>query len=81
MREYLLTLRKARNLTQQQLAKKLDISPCYYNQIEKGERQKNMDISIVSKLSTIFNVSVNQIIEFEKQWFQNSNVVTERTSD
>ena len=67
MREYLLTLRKEKGMTQRQLAEKLDISESYYNQIENGERQKHMDISLVNRLSMALNVPITQIVECENQ--------------
>ncbi len=66
MRKYLISLRKAKNLTQKQLAEKLDISESYYSQIENGERQKRMDITVIDRLSKALDVSVNEIISFEK---------------
>ena len=65
MREWLLELRTGKGLTQKQMADKLDISEAYYSYIEKGERQKNMDISLVSKLSTIFGIPVQKIVDLE----------------
>ena len=56
MRNYLVTLRKEKNYTQKQFAEKLDISESYYNQIENGERQKNMDVSLLCKISTVLNI-------------------------
>lgn len=67
MREYLLALRKEKNYTQKELARKLDVSESYYNQIENGERQKNMDISLVNRLSVILDVPITTIIEQESQ--------------
>lgn len=67
MREYLLTLRKEKGMTQRQLAEKLDISESYYNQIENGERQKHMDISLINRLSMTLNVPITQIVECENQ--------------
>lgn len=67
MRNYLLTLRKEKNLTQKELAQKLDVSESYYNQIENGERQKNMDISLVNRLSLVLEVPITTIIEHENE--------------
>lgn len=67
MREYLLTLRKGKNLTQKELAQKLDVSESYYNQIENGERQKNMDISLVNRLSLVLEIPITTIIEHENE--------------
>lgn len=65
MRDYLVTLRKERGLTQKQLAQKLDISESYYNQIENGERQKRMDITIIDRLSAALSVPVSVLINYE----------------
>ena len=65
MRNYLVALRKEKGLTQKQLAQKLDISESYYNQIENGERQKRMDITILYRLSSALDVSVPTLISYE----------------
>lgn len=67
MRNYLVALRKEKNLTQKQLAEKLDISESYYNQIENGERQKRMDITIIDRLAKALNISVSDIIRCESE--------------
>lgn len=72
MREYLLTLRKEKNLTQKELARKLDVSESYYNQIENGERQKNMDISLINRLAVVLEVPITTIIEQESQLRRNA---------
>ena len=72
MREYLLTLRKEKNLTQKELAQKLDVSESYYNQIENGERQKNMDISLVNRLSLVLEIPITTIIEYENKLRRNA---------
>lgn len=66
MRYYLVSLRKAKNFTQKQLSEKLDISESYYNQIENGERQKRMDITLISRLSKVLGISVSKLIEYEE---------------
>lgn len=66
MREWLLNLRKEKGMTQLDVAKQLDISEAYFNYIENGERQKKMDITLVSKLSTVLDVPLTEIIEYEK---------------
>ncbi len=65
MREYLKKLRKDKQLTQQNVADVLGISQNYYTYIENGERQKNLDLPIVMKLSELFGVSVEWIAEQE----------------
>lgn len=72
VRDYLLALRKRKNMTQKELAHKLDVSESYYNQIENGERQKNMDISLVNRLSLVLEIPITTIIEHENQLRRNS---------
>jgi len=65
VREYLKRFRTEMHLTQREVANELNISESGYNLIEKGERQKDLNLSFVQKLSDIFGVSVSQIIEEE----------------
>ncbi len=67
MREYLISLRKEKRLTQKKIADKLDISESYYSQIENGERQKRMDITFIDRLSKILDIPVQEIIRLENQ--------------
>ena len=67
MRRYLKELREKSGLSQKQTAEVLAISQNYYSMIENGERQKDLDLSIVTKLAEIFNVSVEWIAEQENK--------------
>lgn len=67
MREYLIKLRKGKSLTQQQMADKIGITKQYYNLIEKGKRQKKMDIVLVSAIASVFDMPIEQIVEYEKE--------------
>ncbi|MCM1062337.1 MAG: helix-turn-helix domain-containing protein [Eubacterium sp.] len=67
MRNYLVTLRKEKNFTQKQIAGMLDISESYYNQIENGERQKRMDITIIDRLAKALDISASDIIRYENE--------------
>ena len=67
MRNYLTTLRKGKNLTQRQMAKRLDISESYYNQIENDERKKNMDLNLLTRLAKALDISVAEIISYESE--------------
>lgn len=66
MRTYLKTIREEKGLSQQQTAEKIGISQNYYSMIENGERQKKLDLPIVTKLAELFNVSIEWIAEQEK---------------
>lgn len=67
MREYLISLRTENGLTQKQIAQKLDISESYYNQIEKGERQKKMDITLLNRLSLALEIPITVLINYENK--------------
>lgn len=68
MREWLKTLRTAKSLKQQDIATKTGMSLSNYNLIENGARQKNLDLSLVVKLSEILDVPIEYIVEAEKIW-------------
>lgn len=65
MRDWLLDMRKSKNMTQLEVAKKLDISEAYYSYIESGDRQKKMDLALAAKLSVVFGMPIERIIELE----------------
>lgn len=67
MREYLISLRTEKGLTQKQIAQKLDIYESYYNQIEKGERQKKMDITLLNRLSLALEIPITVLINYENK--------------
>lgn len=54
--------RKKRNLTLQTLAAKLGISTTYLGLIEVGKRGKNINVDLLLKLSTIFGVSTDYLL-------------------
>ncbi len=67
MRDWLKGLRERDRLSQTAVAKQLGITQNYYSMIENGERQKDIDFSIVMKLSELFGVTVEWIAEREKE--------------
>ena len=67
MRDWLLAMRKSKDMTQLEVAKKLDISEAYYSYIESGDRQKKMDLSLAAKLSVVFGIPIEQIIDLESK--------------
>lgn len=66
MREWLRDARQERGFTMKQLADELHISESYYCLIENGYRQRDMDISLVSKISAALKMPVKQILRFEQ---------------
>lgn len=67
MREYLRKLRESNSLSQQSVADRLGITRQYYQQIENGDRQKDMDISLVVQFSNLFGISPEEIIRKEQE--------------
>lgn len=65
MREWLKNLRNEKGLTMKEMGTKLGISESYYCAIENGERQKKMDIVLVSGLSSALGVPVAKIMRYE----------------
>ena len=65
-REYLKKLREQRNMSMQIVADKIGITRQYYQQIEAGERQKKMDVTLVIALSNLFEITPEQIIMQEQ---------------
>lgn len=68
MRLWLKKLREHNKLSQQQVAEKLNITRQYYQQIEAGDRQQKMDMALSVKLSELFNISISDIVTFEKEF-------------
>ena len=67
LRVWLKNSREKLGLTQNEMSEKLNIAQGYYSMIESGERQKSLDLSLVTKLSEILGVTVDFIVENEKQ--------------
>lgn len=68
MRDWLKTLRNEKGLTMKDVGEQLGISESYYSMVEAGERQKKMDLTVASGLSTIFGLSVSDIVDLEQAW-------------
>ena len=66
MREWLKNIREKYGYSQQQVANRLNITRQYYQQIEAGDRQQKMDITLIAKLSEIFVISIEEIAINEK---------------
>lgn len=67
LRQWLKNIRESKGISQQNVAEKVGITRQYYQLIEAGERQQKMDITLIAKLSQVFGVSMNQIIDNEMQ--------------
>ena len=55
--------RKTLNLTQQDMALKLNITQACYNRYEKGIREPNIDI--IKKLCVIFGCTADELLEID----------------
>lgn len=66
MRKWLIELRNKADITQAEMAKKLNLSQSYYAQIEAGERQRNLNLLTATSLAKIFKISVATISKYEQ---------------
>lgn len=66
MREWLKDARTKAGLTMKDVGEKLGISESYYCAIEKGERQKKMDMMVASGLSMILGIPISEIVQMEQ---------------
>ena len=63
IKDKILELRKANEMTQQQLAEKLIVTPQAVSRWEKGETEPDADTLI--KIAEIFNISLDELISGE----------------
>lgn len=66
MRTWMEQARKKCGLTMKMAGTQLGISESYYSMIERGERQQNLDIALAAKMSGVFGVSLEYIVEQEQ---------------
>lgn len=71
MREYLRELRIKKELTQLDMAKKLDLSESYYSLIENGKRQRKMEFPLLCKLSNVLAISIEVLVQKESDYQKN----------
>lgn len=65
MRGWMKEAREGCNFTMKECADKLDISESYYSMIEGGTRQQRIDIALAAKISCLFGVSLQYIVDKE----------------
>ena len=53
------------------VADKLPILTNYYSMIETGDRQQDMNISILTGLSKVFDMPVEELIRLETEYVNN----------
>jgi len=56
------SLRRARDLSQEQLAEKAGISDKYLGELERG--QKNVSVSVVERISAALDVEISDLLDF-----------------
>lgn len=67
MRDWMEAARKSCGITMKTAATNLGISESYYSMIERGERQQKLDIALAVKMSEVFGVSLEYIVNHEGQ--------------
>ena len=68
MRTYLKELREAKAMTQLNVAESLHVAQTYYHYIEHGERQKDISLDLLIKLSDVLEVSLDKLIAAEREY-------------
>ena len=67
MRGWLKEKRKELKLTQQHVADKIGVTKQYYQYIEAGKRQKNMNTALVMGLADCLGMSPVEIVQKEME--------------
>lgn len=73
-REYLIEMRTQKGLTQRDISKQLGISESYYNLIENGIRQKNMNVTTLYRLSKALQVSITVLVDKEMNFIDSETL-------
>lgn len=66
MRKWLMMLRVQNGWTQKEAGQRLGISQSMYSAIENGTRKKALSLKLMEDISTVFHISYEQIVEYEK---------------
>lgn len=65
MRKWLKDLRVGKGYTMRDMGQKLGISESYYCSIEGGGRQKKLDLVTASRLATVLEISIAEVVNHE----------------
>lgn len=68
MRTWLRDLRTSHNFTMKEMGQKLHISESYYCAIENGDRQRKMDIVLVTDIARVFKLPISKVASFETDY-------------
>ena len=55
---------------QKDITDTIDISRQYYSMVESGDRQKKMDITLISAIATHFELSMAEVVKCEQELTQ-----------
>lgn len=67
LRDWLIAMRKKKNLSTKEVATALGISESYYCEIEAGKRQKKMDMVLIAGIAAVLGLPVAEIAIKEKE--------------
>ncbi|KJD43552.1 helix-turn-helix domain-containing protein [Paenibacillus terrae] len=76
--ERIRTIRKAKGLTQQQLAELSELDDAYIGSVERGER--NFSIDTLEKVLTALNVSISELM-FSKEHMTKDETIRQEAVD
>lgn len=73
MRNYLKVFRDGQGYSQADMAKKLGMSQQMYSFIENGERQQDISLGLLQKLSSALEIPLDDLIQAENEYKQKLN--------
>lgn len=71
MRNYLKVFRDSQGYSQADMAKKLGMSQQMYSFVENGERQQDISLGLLQKLSSALEIPLDDLIQAENEYKQN----------
>lgn len=73
VRNYLKVFRDGQGYSQADMAKKLGMSQQMYSFIENGERQQDISLGLLQKLSSALEIPLDDLIQAENEYKQKLN--------
>lgn len=65
MRDWMKHARRSKRLSGEETARRLEMSVPYYRLIENNQRMPRMTVQMAKKLSEVFDMPLEEIIEWE----------------